>query len=442
MSISVKQLLGELFGEIGLSADNAFYVAYSGGVDSTVLLHLMAQAQQDTGFQLRALHVNHGLHSDARRWEDHCAYVCSILDVPLITKRLRLDDASEATAREARYDWFATQLGKGDVLLTAHHEQDRVETLLFNLMRGAGSSGLSSLRASRKFHQAKLVRPLLNYSKSDITETASELECRWIEDSSNQNLEYSRNEIRHKVLPTLTEFRTDAISNIARAANNLEQENELLREVAIGDLVEVREQALHPVDRAHALCVDDIAHLTPARQANLLRFWLQSMELLTPTRRFLGDLVQAIAMPPQSTAIFQERGMQFRFYRGFMYVMPAQQQLPDFGVVRWDNLIQPLDIYSDTLRLDATSKLRDYVSCEGDAVVALANKTNISNPKAFQGHSLNLKKWLQESSIPPWRRESIPLLTVQKRDASIVLGAVDQQIQNEWVYLECPLHQS
>ncbi len=435
MKLSEKWLSSELFESLKLSSDANYHVALSGGVDSTVLLVLMAQLQQQYGFSLTALHVNHNLQKDSNAWQEHCATLCDQLDVDYKSTSVTLESGSELAARNARYAWFAEQIKYGDVLLTAHHQQDRAETLLFNLMRGAGSTGLSSLRSSRPFHGAKLVRPLLNATREDIVEFAKHNKLSWVEDASNQDVAYSRNDIRHNVIPHMLEHRADALQNIARSAANLEQENGLLREIAISDLVEVREQPIHPLDGSYALCIDDIAHLSVARQGNVLRFWLQSLDLHVPSRRFLAQLIDAVAKPPASTAILQEGGKQFRFFRGYMYVMPTQIEAPQLGVVDWSNVSQPIDIFQARWRLDATHKLRELASSNG-AQVRLVERAHLASPKALQGHSLNIKKWMQQMAVPPWRRQTLPLLTLKQDREEILLSAVDQQLQNDWVSLQ------
>lgn len=440
MTFSAEQIAEPLFGELALSKSATYFVAYSGGVDSTVLLHVMKQLSDQHGFNLVALHVNHNLQTAADRWSDHCQQVCRALQVPLRRTRLELTQSTELAARNARYEWFREQVGRGNVLLTAHHRQDRAETLLFNLMRGAGSSGLSSLRFERPFYGSKLVRPLLRQSQNDVYAYAKNHQLSWIEDPSNESTEYSRNHIRKLILPTLKEFRADAVQNIARAASNLEQENSLLREIAISDLVDVREQPKHPLDNSHALCYEDLMHLSPARQANLVRFWLGSLQLHVPSKRLLEKLLETFQSSPSSTTILQEQGSQFRFYQGFMFVMPELPNAKPFQTIDWNNIDTPIDLFQKKIRVDATPKLRHlYQSTSRPAQLKLVTKPDVVNPQALQGHSLNLKKWLQEIGIPPWRRQALPILTLRQSERDTVLAPVDQQLQNDWVMLDCPV---
>lgn len=428
----------ELFTQLKLNPKGQYFVAFSGGVDSTVLLHIMAQLRNHFGFSLTALHVSHNLQAESSQWALHCEQFCEQLGVTFAHTSLNLDSSSEEGARNARYHWFSEQVDRGSVLMTAHHQQDRAETFLFNLMRGAGSTGLSSLRAKRPFFGATLVRPMLGLSQSNIIEYAEMHSLRWVEDPSNQSDDFSRNDIRHNVIPALESFRVDAIQNIARAAANLEQENGLLREIAIGDLVEVREQAVHPIDNSQALCVDDLLDLSPARQANLLRFWLHSLKLHSPSKRLLAKLLLAISEPPASTAVLQEGGCQFRFYHGYMYVMQASGLDQTFDSVVWQNPSQPVGLFHNKLRLDATTKLRDLISSNAKAKLRLVAKNDVLNPKALQGHSLNLKKWMQEIGVPPWRRQALPLLTLRKQQDDVILAPVDQCLHNDWVSIKTP----
>lgn len=425
-----------LFKELGLPEETHFFVAFSGGLDSTVLLYLMRRLQERSHFSLTALHANHDLQPESGEWAQHCANVCKAFDVPLQQTVLEVNGRSEAAAREARYDWFRQKVLPGSVLLTAHHAQDRAETLLFNLLRGAGTAGLSSLRASRPFFHAKLVRPMLGFTKDDIHSIASQRGLQWVEDPSNQDVGYARNQIRHEILPVLTKYREDAVLSIARASANLEQESALMREVAIADLVDIREQSLHPVDESHALNYDDMAHLSGTRKANVVRFWLQSLNLHIPSKRLMDALLQSFETPPPPTAVLQESGSQFRFYRGYLYVMPAKAEFPMFCPVEWADPEHSISLFDSRLTVDPTPQLRELVHKNARSRLRLVSRENVINPKALQGHSVNLKKWLQEAGVPPWRRPVTPLLTLEQRNSEIVLAPIDQSAYSEWVSLE------
>lgn len=434
MTFSADAISSQLLQASSLSG--TCFVAFSGGLDSSALLHALVEFRQQRNFNLVALHGDHGLQPASVAWAQQCAKVCAAYDVEFRTTRLKLADASELAARNARYEWFRKQVRYGDVLLTAHHQQDRAETVLFNLLRGAGSAGLSSMRAARPFYGAQLLRPMLGFSQAEVLEYAQQNQLQWIEDPSNQLDDYARNRIRHHVLPALQGFRGDAVCNIARAASNLEQENQLLREIAIADLADVREHSRHALDNSRALCFDDMQMLSPARQTNVLRFWLNSHQLHLPSKRLMQQLVDCISSPPSSTAVLQEEGCQYRFYRGYLYVMPASPEPPAFEVMEWPNLEQPLTVFGQQLRIDATSKLRQFYQGADAGQLKLLPRAGISNPKAPQGHSLNLKKWLQDIGVPPWRRHGLPLLTLRQGNQDLVLAPVDQHLANDWIMLQ------
>lgn len=436
MTYSADQFADHLFDKLGLDSQRKFYVAYSGGKDSTTLLHLLSEIREQYGFSLTALHVNHNLNSASNDWATNCSTVCSNLGVAFKQVSLHLENSSELNARVARYKWFKELMAPKSYLLTAHHSHDRAETVLFNLMRGSGSLGLSSLRSITPFYGSSLVRPLLDVTQQEVSDYAEHHDLTWIEDPSNQQLTYARNRIRHLVLPAMTQFRPDAIKNIVRAANNLEQENNLLREIAIADLVEVREHPKHPLDQSYAICYQDFAHLSQARQSNLLRFWLSSLNLHTPSQRFMQNLLSTFTSNPSSTMQLQESGSQFRFYHGFLYVMPALPEVEPMDSVDWQNINQPLDIYKHKIRVGATNKLRSLLEKRELPLVRLSCRPHVVNPKALQGHSLNLKKWLQEAGVPPWRRQAVPLLTVPQANSDLVLSPIDLQLRNDWVSLK------
>ncbi len=436
MTYTVEKFAEHLFDKLGLNSQKNFYVAFSGGKDSTALLHLLVSIRKQYGFSLTALHVNHNLNDDSNNWVKHCKQVCSQMGVEIKQASVNLSDRSELNARIARYRWFREQIERDSYLFTGHHGDDRAETLLFNLMRGSGSRGLSSLRSVTPFYGSKLVRPLLNMSQQQVSEYIDAHKLSWVDDPSNEELYYMRNRIRHQVLPAMTEFRPDAIQNIVRAANNLEQENNLLREIAIADLVEVREHAKHPIDNSYAICYKDFVHMSVARQSNLVRFWLQSLNLHTPSKRLLDALLNTFVSNPSSTMQLQESGSQFRFYRGYMYVMPAFDDVEVMPIIDWQNIDQPIDLFERKIRVGATNKLIDLLRKQNSSLVRLSSRPHIVNPKALQGHSLNLKKWLHEAGIPPWRRQSVPLLTIRDTDSDLVLSPIDQQLSNDWVSFE------
>ncbi len=261
----------------------AWQIAFSGGLDSTVLLHLLASlANTETLPPLSAVHVHHGLQAAADLWPEHCQSVCDNLGVPLRVMRVQvqLGASLERAARDARYQAFAEVIGAGDVLLTAQHRDDQAETLLFRLLRGAGVRGLAAMPVQRPLAAGYLVRPLLDVSRAELEAYAEAHQLKWIEDPSNADSRFSRNYLRHRVLPVLTERWPQASANLARTAEHLSEAQGLLDELARMDL-----QAAHPASpfpwlQLPSLQLTSLRELSDARQRNALRHWLTPLTRL------------------------------------------------------------------------------------------------------------------------------------------------------------------
>lgn len=185
-------------------------VAFSGGLDSTVLLHLLVSLSRRMPLPpIRALHIQHGLQAAAEAWPEHCRQVCTALGVPLRVRHVQVQPGAsvERAARDARYGAFVEELVTGELLLTAQHRDDQAETLLFRLLRGAGVRGLAGMPASRPLGAGQLLRPLLAASRAELQAYADAHQLHWVEDPSNGDVQYSRNYLRQQVLPLLTQLR-------------------------------------------------------------------------------------------------------------------------------------------------------------------------------------------------------------------------------------------
>jgi tRNA(Ile)-lysidine synthase len=267
-------------------------VAFSGGVDSTALLAALAtKALRDT--HVRAVHVDHGLHPDSAQWSFHCKALAESLGVPLevlATKIKRPPGASlEAVARQTRYELLAGELAEGEVLLTAHHEDDQFETVLLQLLRGAGVAGLAAMPARAPFARGWLVRPLLSRSRAEIQEWARAEGLAWVEDDTNADLRLDRNYLRREVLPLIRSRWPGAAGAVARSARHAAEAQQLLDSLARADV----ERASH----GPSLAVQSLRVLPPERRRNALRFWIARAGHAVPDTRRLeqmaGPLIDA-----------------------------------------------------------------------------------------------------------------------------------------------------
>jgi tRNA(Ile)-lysidine synthase len=266
-------------------------VALSGGLDSTVLLHLLASlAQREALPPLSAIHIHHGLQAAADAWPAHCRELCAALSVPLQVEYVQVAPRAslEQAAREARYAAFAARLGADELLLTAQHRDDQAETLLFRLLRGAGVQGLSAMPVSRALGAGQLVRPLLNCSRDELLAYARERKLSWVEDPSNADERFSRNYLRRQVMPALLGRWPQASASMARSAAHLSEAAQLLDELAQQDIAAAQvstEFAWLPLPN---LALPTLRDLSEPRQRNALRYWLRPLTAMPDSEHWAG----------------------------------------------------------------------------------------------------------------------------------------------------------
>lgn len=269
----------------------AWRVALSGGLDSTVLLHLLVRLRERESLPaLGAIHVHHGLQAAADAWPAHCRQLCAALGVPLRVEYVQVGIGAslERAAREARYAAFARHLGAGELLLTGQHRDDQAETLLFRLLRGAGVRGLAGMPARRALGRGQLLRPLLGVSRAELQAYAEQQGLRWVEDPSNADSRLARNFLRHEVLPPLARHWPQALQNLARSAVHLREAQDLLDELAVGDLVPARLAGEFAWLNLPALRLAPLRELSPSRQRNALRHWLAPLTPLPDSAHWAG----------------------------------------------------------------------------------------------------------------------------------------------------------
>ncbi|MBC3363414.1 tRNA lysidine(34) synthetase TilS [Pseudomonas sp. SWRI154] len=266
-------------------------IAFSGGLDSTVLLHLLVSlAENQTLPALSAIHVHHGLQAAADAWPDHCRRVCEALGVPLqvVSVRVHPGASVERAARDARYGAFIAATHDNDVLLTAQHRDDQAETLLFRLLRGAGVRGLSAMPRQRPLGQGHLLRPLLDVSRAELQTYAAQQGLNWVEDPSNDDHRYARNYLRQRVFPALTEQWPQASMTLARSAAHLSEAQGLLDELAQIDLARALTPGAFDWLGLRSLELAPLQALSPARQRNVLSHWLASVTRLPDSDHWAG----------------------------------------------------------------------------------------------------------------------------------------------------------
>lgn len=421
-----------------LCGSSTLWVAYSGGMDSHVLLHLLATHRNQFSQTIKVVHVDHQLQSQSADWVVHCQQISNDLQLPFHGLTVNVTNIPqsglESAARTARYQAINQLIGHDAVLLTGQHLQDQAETLMLQLLRGAGNRGLGAMKAVTTWQQMTIIRPFLGVSRQALSEYATTHQLKWIDDPSNQDSEINRNFLRHHIWPVLQQRWPAINQNLARSAENLQESQLLLNELAETDLLHINADF-----KDGSLQIDKLLELREPRQRNVLRYVMHKLNILLPSRvnlqRILDEVCQTAmdAQPEVRWGGFIARRYQNRLYLGretspgrvLKSLMIYDQQpilLDEHQKLVW----QPQrgsGIRSELFRAGLTLKFR-----QGGEKIQLAGKT----------HHQSLKKLFQHWQIPVWQRDKIPLLFDDKQLIAIVgYGCAEtakpQSDQTGWV---------
>lgn len=383
-------------------------VAFSGGLDSTVLLHLLREYRDrfSPATRIRALHVHHGLQPQAEAWLQHCSSECSALGLDFAGHRVAVaasEASREQAARRARYAVFEQELGAGEPLFMAHHLNDQAETIFLRLLRGSGARGLTGMPARRKLGDGELVRPLLACTREQLQDYARSRKLRWVEDPSNADAAADRNFLRHQVLPLLAGRWPGYRTSIGRAAENLATEL-----AALDSLLPPLQPRSSPLgDRGLAL-----ASLVPQEVGVLqLRRWLRQMDLPPPDSRPTTEFLRHLHSGSETSRARLDCGRYvLQRYRDAIYRLPEPVPAPDRGA---ELILAPGEALTlpggGRLSLVATDREGLQIAAQERLRVRFRAGGERCTPLGQDG-SRPLKKLLQEAGIPPWWRERVPLL--------------------------------
>lgn len=390
-----------------LQPDAMLVVAFSGGLDSTVLLHqLRCWQQQHPESRLRALHVHHGLSPNADRWATHCQAICEQWQLPCEVLRVRVDGREsgiEAAARTARYQALSAALKPGELLLTAQHLDDQCETFMLALKRGSGPAGLAAMPTTRALGSHQLVRPLLNQSRQSLEAYADAHQLVWIEDESNQDLRYDRNFLRQRLLPELYQRWPHFAEATARSAALCSEQEQLLDELLAGQLAEL-------VQPDGSLHFPPLMTMSERRANALVRRWIAGQGGVMPSREALNrirDEVMASREDAQPRLRFGQA--ELRRYRQYLYWLPLLSSLRDTELA-WRDLRQPLALPQNlgTLHASQSQSLLRYPQPDEQVSVRFHAQGHVHLVGRQGGREM--KKVWQELQIPPWQRERLPLI--------------------------------
>lgn len=393
--------------EAQLANEQSVLLAYSGGLDSSVLLHQMVLLRsQYPALQLRAVHIHHGLSPLADSWVEHCRQQCAQWQVPLEVVHVAVDARQggiEAAARAARYQAFRQRLLPGEVLLTAQHLDDQSETLLLALKRGSGPAGLAAMPQQHWLGQHRHIRPLLDHSRQQLEAWAHHYQLTWIEDDSNADSRYDRNFLRLDIMPLLNARWPHFARAVARSATLCGEQEHLLDELLAELLTSL-------VDSAGSLSIPPMLEMSDARRFALLRRWIAQQQGSMPSRDALRRIWQEVACSRDDAVPRLRLGQyEVRRYRDRLYWLPLMSSLAGCHLT-WTEITQPLPLP------DGLGYLRQHDS--GIALRRPADGERVSVRFQAQGSfhivgragSRPLKKLWQEMGIPPWQRERTPLI--------------------------------
>jgi tRNA(Ile)-lysidine synthase len=379
-------------------------IAFSAGLDSTVLLHLLATlAKSESLPALSAIHVHHGLQAAADAWPEHCRLVCESLGVPLQVIRVQVQPGAsvERAARDARYSAFTVATQANEVLLAAQHRDDQAETLLFRLLRGAGVRGLSGMPRQRPLGQGHLLRPLLDATRAELEAYAAAHKLNWIEDPSNQDRQFSRNYLRHQVFPVLTARWPQAITTMARSAAHLSEAQGLLDELAQIDLSQAITLSDFDWLGLPSLELASLEKLSAARQRNAISHWLEPLTRLPDSDHWSGweDLRDATG---DAQPIWRLADGEMHRASGRIWWLSGSWLRSTSSVGEWPDPTQPLVLPDNGVLMlkgqipDGPLQIRYR---EGGEVMELPGR----------GHR-DLKRLLNERGVPMFVRGRLPLL--------------------------------
>lgn len=438
----IDDLIGSLVKQVSdrvaeHSQSQKWWLAYSGGLDSTVLLHICSfHLKLNLSHQLTAIYVDHQLQTHSSTWANHCREVCNSLNVSCQVSTVDVcpeGNGVEAAARSSRYQVFQSSIGLGEGLLMAHHQDDQAETFLLRVLRGSGVKGLSAMPVNRALGDGFLLRPLLAASKSELLAYAEHYQLNWIEDPSNQSLDFDRNFLRQQVIPLLQTRWPEFASSAAKSVQLCAQSEQLNRILAEQDFSLIKVDSL----AGEGLGLTELAKLPSIRQINLVRWWLSGVVDYLPdgeTIQYWLDQFQSAAIDAMPQIHWQ--GLVIRRYQQAIYLTSESSVVPT------DFKFQPLQSFvleNESLEKEGPGKggleKKSFEKGSFESKVVLGQGVRYQSDQHFEvvftderekyylagrpgGRSL--KKIFQEQQVPYWLRAHWPVLLVDKQSAALL----------------------
>lgn len=427
--MSGPKLTSELFEALKTYPETRrILIAYSGGLDSRVLLHLAAENKNNLGAKLEAVHIDHGLQDGSAAWARQCVETCDSrgLNCHVLSAHLKPQrgQSIEALARDKRYALFASIMQEGDLLLLAQHADDQAETVLLQLLRGAGPEGLSAMPYSRELSKGQIIRPLLRVTKLELLDYATTHQLNWIEDPSNADDRFDRNYLRKHIFPKLEERFPGYRKTLARSAEHIA---ELVAQTAEHKELDHK---LYLKPNTDVLQINALSELSLQARKHILRSWVRALGHKVPQTRQLACMIDAFfGQKPSPLAAVSTSSYQVRRYQDGLYLLEERVESSSFHY-HWSDLSQPMIIKE----LDRTLSVESLMGCgiKLDATQTCEVRSRQMGeklrPSASQ-RSRSIKQLFQEHAIPPWERGEYPFIYQNDKLIAVLGVAVDPEYQ-------------
>ena len=395
---------------------NKFCIAFSGGVDSTVLLHVMKNIIDEKS-QIRAIHINHNIVDNSKVWTRTCKSICKNfgIDIEIISLEVTHNGYGlEAAARDERYEKLKEILYENEYLLTAHHEEDQMETVFLRMARGTGLDGLQGINEKYSFGEGIIFRPMLEVSKTSVMDYAKEHQLKWVEDSSNQDTHFDRNFLRKKIIPQFRERWPSIASSVSRLSQLSAQNIRILNQIA--------EEDIGPIANMNELPLAKLLDKSFERANNMLRYIILANGMSIPSMKTLQDGLKEMLDPETDKSVIAWKDYCIRKYKNHLYFLSNSDLEPNKVDVRipWE-IGKTVNLGENIGTIEAT-----FIHGDGLSIEKCKNKLTISYRQGGElikpiGHRINksLKNLFQENQILPWMRDKIPLIYYQDELVSV-----------------------
>ena len=409
------------------NANLEILLGFSGGLDSCVLLHLLANMQTQLNFKLKAIHVHHGLTSSADDWLNFCKEKCKLLDIEFYDIKVKINKKSslgiEGEARELRYE--AIKKKQKGIVALGHHQNDQAETLMLQLLRGSGLKGLAGMPEFDE--KRKFWRPMLNIKKELIEKYASENNIKYIEDESNEDVNFDRNFIRKKVLPLIESRYPASIETISRSASNISEGYQINELLALDD----SKNAMS--DDGSYLLIENLIKLPNLRAINLIRWWLSFNGLLMPSKKNVEELFRQVRLIKKDTSlnvkISNDRAI--RAFGDKIFIVSMMNNLDSYHF-KW--------VGQEEIELPNKSKLHFVKTKKGGLSLSKLGVNTLDIKGRIGGEKLkplpnqpsrSLKYLFQKADIPHWERDQFPLVYANEQLVAVPNLGVQFEYQSK-----------